>query len=256
MKNYLTFLKKELLEYARTYKLFILLTVFAIFGILNPLMAKLLPEILKSLMATDGGISITLAEPTAFDSWTQFFKNATQMGLIVLVIVFSGILTAELSKGTLINLLTKGLPRHAVILAKFTGMVLLWTASLLLCFGLTLVYTVYLFPDGQTTNLLFSVFCLWLFGVLLLALLMFASTLTKSNYGSLLITGAGVVLLMLMDIVPAAHLYNPLALASDNMALLTNAVQPSALCTASLLTAFLSLIMIVSSLLIFRKKQL
>ncbi len=253
MRNYLAFLKKEVLEYAKTYKLLIMLMVFAVFGITNPLMAKLLPEILGSLM-TDG-IVMTLPEATAYDAWTQFFKNATQIGLIVTVILFSPVLSSELSKGTLINMLTKGLSRTAVILSKYTCMVLVWTISIALCFGLTYGYTVYLFPEGETANLLFSAFCLWMFGVFLLAILLLAATLTKSSYGSLLITGAVVVACMLVNIMPAAHRYNPISLATDNLGLITNAIEvPSLYCTI-LVSCLLSLLFLAISVLIFRKKQ-
>lgn len=254
MKNYSAFLKKEVLEYAKTYKLLIMLIVFAVFGITNPLMAKLLPEILGSLM-TDS-ITMTLPEATAFDAWTQFFKNATQMGLIVMVILFSPVLSSELSKGTLINMLTKGLSRTAVILSKYTCMVLVWTISIALCFGLTYGYTVYLFPAGETANLLFSTFCLWLFGVFLLAVLLLSATLTKSNYGCLLITGAAAVVCMLVNIIPAAHRYNPISLATDNLELITNSIEVSSLYCTILISFLLSLLFVVLSVLIFRKKQL
>ncbi|MGF7143848.1 ABC-2 type transport system permease protein [Anaerotaenia torta] len=254
MRNYYAFLKKEILEYAKTYKLLIMLIVFAVFGITNPLMAKLLPDILGSLM-TDG-ITMTLPEATAFDAWTQFFKNATQMGLIVMVILFSPVLSSELSKGTLINMLTKGLSRTAVILSKYTGMVLIWTASIALCFGLTYGYTVYLFPAGETVNLLFSVFCLWLFGVFLLAILLFCAALTKSNYGCLLGTGAAVVVCMLVNIIPVAHRYNPISLATDNLGLITNSIEVSSLYCSVLISGLLLLLFTVLSILIFRKKQL
>jgi len=37
MNNYFAFLKKELLENIRTYKMLIMLLVFFVFGIMNPL---------------------------------------------------------------------------------------------------------------------------------------------------------------------------------------------------------------------------
>lgn len=254
MSNYITFLKKELLEYKRTYKLLIMLLVFAVFGITNPLMAKLLPEIV-GVLVTDG-ITLTLPEPSAYDAWEQFFKNATQMGLIVMVIVFSGVLASELTKGTLINILTKGLSRSSVILSKFTCMALIWTVSLALCFGLTLGYTVYLFPDGQTANLLYAVFCLWLFGLSLLAVLLFAATITSSHYGCLLLTGAAAVICMVLNIIPAVHPYNPLSLASDTMSLLTEATEASSLYGAVLTASLLSVLFIGLSVLVFKKKQI
>ena len=254
MKGYAAFLKKELFEYTKTYKLLIMLTAFAAFGITNPLVAKLTPEILKTFM-TDG-IVITFPEPDALDAWAQFFKNATQMGLIITVIVFSGVLSSELTGGTLIILLTKGLSRTAVILSKYTCMALIWTISLALCFGLTYGYTVYLFPDGETSNLLFSVFCLWLFGLFLLAALLFSATLTRSGYGCLLVTGLVVVACMLADIIPAVHRYNPISLATDNMGLLTGSVDAPSLNGAVLVTGLLSLFFVLWSARLFRKKQI
>ncbi|HCA29652.1 MAG TPA: hypothetical protein DEP23_08860 [Ruminococcaceae bacterium] len=253
MRNYLAFLKKEIYEYTKTYKLLIMLMVFAVFGITNPLVAKLLPEILGSLKTE--GIIMTLPEATAYDAWTQFFKNATQMGLIVMVILFSPVLSSELSRGTLINMLTKGLSRTVVILSKYTCMVVVWTISIALCFGLTYGYTVYLFPAGETANLLFSTFCLWMFGLFLLATLLLAATLTKSNYGCLLITGAVVVACMLVNIIPAAHRYNPISLATDNMGLITDDIEVSSLYCTILISCLLSFLFLTISVLIFRKKQ-
>jgi len=62
MNGYLAFLKKEMTEYARNYKLLVMLLVFAAFGIANPLVAKLMPEILKSL-DFDGMVIICLNPP-------------------------------------------------------------------------------------------------------------------------------------------------------------------------------------------------
>lgn len=113
MKAYFAFTQKELLESLRTYKLLIMIIVFMFFGMLGPLTAKLTPQILESLMPA--GMQVTMGEPTAFDSWAQFFKNVSQMGFIVVAILFSGIMANEFNRGTLIHPLTKGLPRSTVI---------------------------------------------------------------------------------------------------------------------------------------------
>ncbi|MHC1772914.1 MAG: ABC transporter permease [Flexilinea sp.] len=254
MINYIAFTKKELLESVRTYKLLIMLIVFFIFGIMSPLAAKMMPEILGSVMPE--GLTVTLSEPAAIDSWTQFFKNVSQMGLVVTVIIFSEILGAELSKGTLINMLTKGLSRSTIILSKYTAMTMIWTVSYAAAFIVTWGYTVYLFPDGGISNLLFSVFCLWLFGMFLLAILLFASTLIKSNYGALLISGAVIVVLMLCNIVPNLQKYNPLLLASDNVSLLAKMVEVSSLSYAVAISILCSVILMIASILVFRKRQL
>lgn len=254
MKNYITFLKKEILESIRTYKLFIMLAVFFMLGIMNPLMAKFTPDILS--LAMPEGMNITIAEPSAVDSWTQFYKNVTQMGLIIIVIVFSGIISTELSRGTLINILTKGLSRRTVILSKYTYMLLMWTVNLLISFLVTWGYTVYLFPEGKTINLIFSVFCLWLFGVFLLAILLFGAVLFKSSYGSLLLVISAFTTCTLLNMVSAVHRYNPLSLMTDNMDFITNVAEPSKLYPALGITVVLSLVLIISSVMVFRKKHL
>ena len=79
MNGYLAFMKKEWMEQIRTFKLFILFVVFFIFGMLSPLTAKLMPELLSQIPIE--GMTIILPEPSAIDSYTQFFKNCSQMGL-------------------------------------------------------------------------------------------------------------------------------------------------------------------------------
>lgn len=254
MKNYLAFIKKELIEGVRAYKAVIFLAVFLIFGITNPLIAKLTPELIASL-ATDG-LSITIPDPTALDSWMQFFKNVSQMGLIVTIILFSGILANEVSKGTLINMLTKGLSRTTVILAKYSFLLLVWTVGYGLCLMVTAVYTWYLFPDGSVENLGFSLFALWLFGVFLLSLLMAAGSIAKSNYACLLLVGICFVIMLFVSIAPAAHDFNPLSLATDSTALLNGGLDPDSLIPSVAITGCLSVASIVAAILVFRKRQL
>ena len=254
MKHCIVFLKKEMLEYQRTYKLLVMLLVFLILGIMNPLTAKLTPDLLAKFMPE--GVSITLPKPSSLDSWAQFYKNTTQMGLIVTVLVVSGVVSSELSRGTLIILLTKGLPRKAVIAAKYASMLALWSASLLLSFLVTWAYTVYIFPDDRSGNLLFSGFGLWLFGAFLLAVLLFAAVLVKNAYGSLLITGAVVVILAILNIAPAIQKYNPLSLAARNMELVMRNIQPASLWPAVIVTVVAAAALLGASVMMFQKKQL
>lgn len=254
MSGYYAFLKKELLESIRTYKLLILIAVFFIFGMLSPLTAKLMPDLLSSFLPE--GITLTVAEPTALDAWMQFFKNTSQMGLILTVILFSGILGTELTRGTLINMLTKGLSRHAVILSKLTAMILLWTVSYMTAFVVTWGYTAYLFPNDVPPHLGLSVFCLWLFGTFLMTLFLFAATLVKSSYGALILTGAVSALLAMVNIAPLAQKYNPLILALNNTALLTNAIQPSEMYSALTVASICFPLLIAGAAVTFKKRLL
>ena len=71
------FLKKEWMEWVRTGRFFLVLLIFALFGIMNPAIAKLTPWMMEALSDSLAKTGIVTTEVTvdAFTSWTQFYKN-------------------------------------------------------------------------------------------------------------------------------------------------------------------------------------
>ena len=254
MRAYVAFIKKEGLELVRTYKLLLMILIFFAFGVMSPLMAKLMPDLMSQLVTE--GIEISLPEPSAIDSYAQFFKNLTQMGLMVIVLMFSGTLTQELGKGTLVHLVTKGLAKSTVLLAKYTVSGLSWTGCLLLTFVVTYGYTVYLFPGDEMSHLVYSVGALWLFGLFLLALSLFFQTLVKSQATSFMFVALCTGGLFFVNLFPRIQEVSPLKLVTDNVAMLNQAYDLSSLITPVLITLGLTVILLIGSLVIFRKKQL
>ena len=254
MKGYLAFTKKEFMEQLRTYRLLILLSVFLIFGLMSPLLAKLLPEILSGMDLQ--GMVITIPEATALDAYAQFFKNITQMGIIVVLLVFGGVISNELTKGTLINILAKGLGRHTVILAKYTSMLVLWTLAIVLSGLVNQGYTMFLFDTSDISNLLFSIFCLWLFGAFLLSLIILSSVLTGGNFGGLILTAVVLGGLLILDIFPKLEKVNPIYLSSHNLEFLTEALKPSDALLPVLITIVLLIGNILVSIALFNNKKL
>lgn len=223
MRGYVAFLKKEWMESVRSYRLLILGIAFLFFGITSSLMAKLLPEIIGSMDMQ--GMELIIPDPTAMDAYTQFYKNTTQMGSIVMLLVFSGVLSAELSKGTLINVLTKGLSRTSVVLAKYTMMAMLWTIVYSGAASINYGYTKFLFPEDTLPHIFYAYVTFWVFGLFLLALLLLGSALFSGSYSGLIFTVAVVIVLMLIGMVPKLSDYNPLTLASVNTSLLDGSVK-------------------------------
>lgn len=252
MRAFIAMTKKEFLESLRTYKLLIVVAVFLLFGMLNPITAKIMPKLLSSFMPE--GMTVTLTEPSAIDSWIQFYKNMSTQ-LILFIIVFSGIVANELSRGTLINMLTKGLSRKTVILSKFTATISIWTVSYLICFGTTFAYTMYLLP-GELPNVGFSALCMWLFGVLQISMMLLGGVLFGSIYGSLLLTGGFTGILMLISIAPKFAEYNPYLLSSGSVSLLTSNIDISDFYVSICVTLVLIFFFIIGSIMLFDKKQI
>ncbi|NLZ45588.1 MAG: ABC transporter permease subunit [Clostridiales bacterium] len=254
MKNYLVFLKKEFVESLRNYKFLILLVLFIMFGVSNPVMAKLLPKMLGSMDMQ--GMTIVIPEPSALDSWTQFYKNMSQMQIIILVIVFSGTIATELSKGTLVNILTKGVSRTSVVLAKFTSISLVWTACYWLCFGITTVLTGILLPSGGLTSLVFSAFGLWIFGIMIISVLILFNCLTGNIFASLLGTGGFAVTLSLLSMIAKIKDYIPTILSTANLQIIQGELKPMEFVPATVIACGVTIVSIISAISIFRKKQL
>lgn len=254
MRSYIAFTKKEFTESFRTYRFVIMLAVFLLFGVMNPLFAKITPMLLESLN-TDG-MMISIPEPAAIDSWAQFFNNVGQMGMVVLVILFAGIMANEFSRGTLVNILTKGMKRRTVILSKFTVATVIWTISYLLCLAVTYAYTVYFWENTGLHNVFLAFFSPWIFGVLLITLLILGGTLFKTFSGSLLLCGGAVVIMSLLNISPNLQKFNPITLSGDNTALLTNAKSAVDFTPVLIICAVLIVLLTILSVVVFNKKQI
>lgn len=254
MNGWIAFTKKEFMEQLRSYKALILIAVLFLFGMASPLLAKMMPVIFSQMSVQ--GISITIPKPTLLDAWGQFFKNMRQMGIIVVLLVFSGTLSQEVTKNTLILPISKGLSRNAVILSKYFASIISWTFSYALAGVTACGYTFYLFGRFSAPHLLFSLFCLWLFGAFLLAIMMLAGTVASGNYGGLLLTAAILAIMLAVDAFPRINKWNPLTLASDNSSLLLNAITVGDLSATIWTTFSLTALCLILSLILFQKKKL
>ncbi|MCL2197543.1 MAG: alpha/beta fold hydrolase [Defluviitaleaceae bacterium] len=218
MRNYAIFLKKELMEALKTHKLLILGAVALFFGMLGPLTAFFLPEIFRLAMESDPSMAgmdfgELFSDPAAVDSWMQFYSNIN-MFFIVIVVMFSGMLSSEMSRGTLRIMLSKGLSRTAVVLAKFTSASIIWTFGFAIAAFTSWAYTAVLFDD-HVPNLAFAMLILWAFGMFLLAATTFAATLTNKSFICMLIVGAIAFLLAVFGSIPGVGGYNPMSLSTS-----------------------------------------
>ena len=256
MRSFIAFFKKEILESLRSGKLMILAILFLAFGIMNPAIAKLTPWMLELLSEdlAESGMAVTAVTVDALTSWTQFFKNIP-MALIVFIFLYGGVFTREYESETLILILTKGLSRYKVVLSKALLMLSFWTVGYWLCFGVTYGYNAYFWDNSIAAHLVPSVVYWWLFGVFTVSLAVFFSVITKAYSGVLIGTGGSILVLYLLGLLPKLTEYMPTSL-MQGMPLLTGAIAIEDFIPAVIITAAASVALIVSSVLIFDKKQL
>lgn len=82
----------EWLRLVRTKRWIALLGVYVFFGLLGPLTARYLAEILKQF---GGGVEVTFPPPVPSDGMIQYVSNVSQIGLLVAVVVAAGSLAFD-----------------------------------------------------------------------------------------------------------------------------------------------------------------
>ncbi len=256
MKQLTIFIKKELLEQLRSGKVIILGSLWCLFGIMNPAIAKLLPwmfEVMSEQLA-ENGMYITEIQVDALTSWTQFFKNMPIL-LIIFIVMFSSILTAEYQKGTLINVVTKGMKRWKILISKLLTMFVFWTVGYLITFGITYGYNAYFWDNDIALNLLFAAFGYYLIGLWLISVVLLASVVLKSSSGVTLFVGAAFAVSYFLGFLPVFREYVPTFLLSSNE-LLMGALYSNECLAAVGITFFLTILNGFLSVLFFNKKTI
>lgn len=195
MSPSMVFLKKELRELVRTPKLLVLTATLLLFGFTGPILAKMIPEIMPQLMKDiPGGINFVI-KTSGVDAWGQFLKNLNQMGLLIIVLMFMGTVSEECSKGTVLLVLTKPLPRPAFIGAKFLAATLLVTVTTGLGYLACLAYTAALFNDVHAASGAIATGLFLAYAILVLALTLFVSSVSKNQAVAAGLAVAGLVLI-------------------------------------------------------------
>ena len=256
MRSLIAFIKKEFTEQLRSGRLIILGLLFVLFGIMNPAIAKLTPWLLETMADSlaESGMIVTDVKVSAMDSWVQFYKNIP-MGLIAFVLLESSIFTKEYTSGTLVLSLTKGLERYKVVISKTVVITVLWSFGYWLCFGITYGYNAYFWDNSVAQNLIFSASCWWLFGVMVVALMVLFSVVAKSNTGVLLGTGGVVLISYLIGLLPKCSKYL-LTYLTDGNSLIYGLVEAKTYMTSLVITVVASVVCFAISIPIFNKKQL
>ncbi len=189
MKGFTPFLRKELSETLRTWRIWVLPGFLLFSALSSPLVTYLMPTLLDSLGTAQQRLSITVSDPTALQAYLEFLGNLSELTLFALVIAYGGIVSGEVRSGTAALTLAKPLSRAAFVAGKWLsqGAVILVAAGLgtLICIGLTQL----LFGGGPAGRTIVAV-ALWAtYALMLLAVMVWLSVELKAPAAA---SGAGV----------------------------------------------------------------
>jgi ABC-2 type transport system permease protein len=197
MNGFSAFLRKELTEIRRTWRLWVIPGMLVFFGVTSPLIAALTPALVESMAASQPGVVIQLPPPSALDAYAQFIKNLDQFVLIAVVITGAGVVSGERTTGTAILALTKPLSRGAFVVAKIITQIALLGAATVLGTVVCLAMTAVIFDGGNAARLLTAV-ALWLLYASLLVVVMTLCSAAFRSRGAAAGAGLGFYFLTLL----------------------------------------------------------
>lgn len=254
MKKLLILLEKDLFDMISSKKLFIILIVYLGLGFMNPMFAKLTPELLKTYASES--MHIVVQEPTSLDAWYQYFKDGPILNVALMLIIFANEIPKETSSGSIINVLTKGVSRSGFLLSKYLLMVLVWALSNAVCIFACSSYTSILFEDSISINYIVVLLAPMCFGIFMLSVLVFGQTLFLNYVGGIGFAVGVWALLMIANIFRPLQKFNPQGLVSNNLAYITETNLPASFGWQILISIILTIIFILGAIGVFRKSKI
>ncbi len=249
-------LRKELIEAWRTRRLPLVAILFVLVGLMSPLTARYLPDILKAALGDQAlGIPMPPADVTA--AVGQLEKNLGQFGALAAIALAMGAVSGELDRGTAALVLAQPVGRPAFLAAKFAAMAIVLAISTALAVVVAWVYTVVLF-EMQPVGPWVALFALnWLPLMVWAGLTMWASSATGSTTAAAGLGFVALIALSVLAVVPLLEQWLPAGLTNPTMSIAVGAdIDATKLATAVIGSAVIVAVAVVGSVASFRRREL
>ena len=143
MTGFTILLRKELTEAWRTRRLPVVIVLFVVIGMLSPLTARYLREIMQAALGDQ--LTVPIPTPTAMTAVERLQKNIGQLGALAAIALAMGSVAGELDRGTAALVLAQPVTRGAFLAAKLMAIAVVLGIAMLLAAAAAYVYTAVLF---------------------------------------------------------------------------------------------------------------
>lgn len=180
MPTFNAYFKKEIIESIRQYKYLILAIGIILFAMLDPIMLKVLPLMLKNKIPGDISALIKINFSTAIQN---YIKDLSQISFLIVILTLMGILSDEISSHKLLFPYSKGLNPAAMVASKILHYSIVLIIFIFLGFSINYYYADTLFKDNTIpfSKIMFSATLISLFYIYTVILLTFLSSLFKKS---------------------------------------------------------------------------
>ncbi|WLV24887.1 ABC transporter permease [Aciduricibacillus chroicocephali] len=177
MNGFNVLLKKEWREYSRNYKLIWIPLVFILFGVIEPLTNRYLPEIMEKVGNLPEGAEFPWPEFTGQDVFISLMSQYQMIGLLIIILGFMGAISAERKNGTASLLYVRPLSFTSYFMSKWITINVIVLGSVWVGFGSSWYYIWALFGKVpvQDVMVFLAVYSLWIVFVTSIVLALSAS---------------------------------------------------------------------------------
>lgn len=213
----MTLWRLELLRLWRTGRIWIILGVYALFGVVGPLGARYLPEILERF---GGGIEMVVPEPTALDGMGQFASNAGQLGLLAVLAVAASALAFDARPQWAAFLRTRVGSVRQLVLPRVVASAAAAAAGLALGSVVAAVMTGALIEPVPVADLLLGIALGSVYLVFAVAVVAVAASVARQTMSSVLLAAGALLVLPILQLVGPIADWVPSRLLGGTTALL------------------------------------
>ncbi|MCX6383899.1 MAG: ABC transporter permease, partial [Actinobacteria bacterium] len=132
MGSFKAYFIKEIKESIRNHKYLILAVGFIFWALLDPLMLKLLPLILKTSLPVD--LTSLISNITRDTAFQTFLNDLFEIGTLFVVFSLMGILSNEISNKNLVFPYSRGLKPAGMVIAKYIHYLITISLFILIAF--------------------------------------------------------------------------------------------------------------------------
>jgi ABC-2 type transport system permease protein len=245
----------EWLRLWRTNRLLVLVLLFVFFGLLGPVSAVYLPEII-GLASEQEGFEVTIPEPTPADGIAQFVGNVSQLGLVAVAAVAAMALAVDARPGLAAFYRTRQRSVGSWVLPRWLATTLAacvaWTLGLLAATYETLVLIGEL-PLGRVA---IGWVCWLVYLAFAVAVVALAAGVVRSTVG---VTAVAVVALLAVGAVgaiPQLQAWLPSTLVGAPTGLVQLRTDPGDLLQPALVTVGLTAAALAGAVALMRRREL
>jgi ABC-2 type transport system permease protein len=258
MNGFRVLLGKELRESWHTRRLPLVALLFLVVGLVSPLTARYLPEILRAALG-DQLTGMPIPDPTTTAALEQLQKNLGQLGVLAAIALGMGSVAGELDRGTAALVLAQPVARPAFLAAKLVAMAVVLAVATMLSVAVAWAYTAILFEALPVGGWVALAVLDWLALLAWGSLTLFASAATGSTTAAAGLGFVAWIVVSIAAVIPDLERLLPAGLTTPALLLAagtTDGLDTGRLATAVAGSIVLVLVGAVGAMAVFRHREL